>query len=493
MKKIYIGLLLLCTVFQSCESFLEEDPKYTLTDKNSITDYEKAKAAVGGIYAQFQNDDWAGKLYLSLGSKSGFFKNFTQEYNTSYKESAFTNSSLWRGFYTALNVSNFAINGVEKLDVSRFPSAADKEALIAEARALRGWINLNILWNFGHWWAEDSSEFGLVYRNVAADLSNVQQPRITVGESYQHILEDLNYAIEKAPSFKNPRYVSKQFAQAIKAKLLLYRGEALNNEAMLKESLALVNSMLQGSNGSFTMENKLEDVYAKAWDSNEVLFARYLENNGNRTLYAGHNYPYGLVYAGNKLPLAPGGELTAGLQYGIDWFKADPRWPLITGEIRSPETWDNTYCFAFKKLARLGKVGGTQANPMDEKYAVYYFRYPELYLMKAELLARTGAAVATALAPLNEMRAKRVSPVLAPLKATSKDQLMDLIFQELVKETFLENGSEFFASLRFQKDGFRYIEVIKEDVPFDQNLICYPIPLEEILSNNLIKQNPGLN
>lgn len=493
MKKLYIGLLMAASLFQSCESFLEEEPKYTLTDKNSITNHDKAKAAVGGIYAQFQNDDWAGKLYLSLASKSGFFKNFTQEYNMAYREKSFTNFSLWRGFYTALNAANFAIKGIEDLDVSKFPSVQEKEALLAEAKSLRGWINLNILWNFGHWWAEDASEFGLVYRNIAADLGNVQQPRISVGESYQRIIEDLDYGIEKGVGFTSPRYVSQQFAQVIKAKLLLYRGTALNNEAMLKESLALVNAVFQGNKGAFAMESKLEDVYAKAWDSNEVLFARYLENNGSRTAYAGHNYPYGLVYAGNRLPLGIGGELNAGVAYGYDWFKVDPRWPLITGEIRSPETWDETKCFAFKKLARLGKVGGTQANPMDEKYAVYYFRYPELYLMKAELLARTGASVAEALAPLNEMRAKRTSPILPALSASSKGEFMDILFQELVKETFLENGSEFFAVLRFEKNGRKYIETIKEDVPFQQNLICYPIPTEEILSNKLIKQNPELN
>lgn len=493
MRYLYIGLLVVAGLLQSCEGFLEEEPKYTLTDKNSVTDYDKAKAAVGGIYSRFQNDDWAGKLYLSLSSKSGFYNNFTQEYNMSYHEESFTNNSIWFSFYTALNAANFAVKGVEDLDVSKFPTVEAKENLLAEARMLRGWINLNILWNFGHWWAQDASEYGLVYRAIAADLSNVQEPRISVGDSYQKIVEDLDYGIAHGAAFKSSRYVSKQFAQAIKAKLLLYRGAALGDNAMYAESLKLVNAVLQESPATFAMEAKLEDLYAKSWDSNEVLFARYLENNGNRTNAAGHNYPYGLVYAGNRLPLGVGGELNAGLKYGADWFKADPRWPIITGTVRSPETWDNTFCFTFKKLTRLGKVGGLQANPVDEKYAVYYFRYPELYLMKAELLARTGASISEALAPINQMRAKRMAPVLPALQASTKDELMDVIFQELVKETFLENGSEFFASLRFMKNGKPYIETIKDEVIFEQNKLCYPIPKEEMLSNKKIKQNPELN
>lgn len=493
MKNITIVTFIVTLFLTSCERFLEEEPKFMLTDKNSITNYEKARAAVGGIYTQFQNDEWAGKLYLSLASKSGFFESFSQEYSMSYRQTSFINSSIWRGFYSALNVANFSINGINNLDVSRFPSSKEKTALMAEARILRGWINLNILWNFGHWWEKDSSEFGLIYRDEASELSNVQKPRITVGESYKHILDDLNYGIANANSFQSPRYVSKQFAQAIKAKLLLYRGCALEDESMLKESLSIVENLLSEKSDAFTMEKNLKEVYEKSWDSREVLFARYLENNGYRTASAGHNYPYGLVYAGNKLPLPVGGELNGGLEYGLDWFKTDPRWPIITGNVRSPETWDETFCFTFKKLTRFGTVGGIQANPMDEKYAVYYFRYPELYIMKSELLTRTGATISEALAPINEMRSKRISPILPPLSANTKEDLFEVIFQELVKETFLENGSEFFATLRFLKNGRKYIEVIKEDVPFQQELVCYPIPAEEMLSNKLIKQNPQLD
>lgn len=493
MKKIVIALLVITVIFQSCESFLEEEPKFTLTDKNSVTDYQKAKAAVGGIYTMFQNDDWSGKLYLAQASKSGMYKSHAQEYDMSYRESDFSSHSIWRSFYLALNAANFAIKGLEDLEESKYPTRQHKEQLVAEAKILRAWVNLNILWNFGHWWAEDNSEYGLVYRDEQADLSNVQQPRITVGKSYEKIVDDLNYGIEHGPEFNSPRYVSKTFAQALKAKMLLYKGVAQNRKNELEGSLKLVNEILASSGSSFAMESKLEEVYNKAWDSNEVLFARYLENNGSRTIAAGYNYPNGLVYAGNRLPLPPGGELTAGVTYGLDWFSEDPRWPIITGEVRAGETWDDSYFFTFKKLARLGKIAGPQANPIDEKYAAYYFRYPELYIMNAELLARLGASVDEAIEPINVMRSKRISPVLPAVKVTTKEELMEVIFREWVAETFLENGSEFFASLRFEKNGKKYIEEIKQDVVFEQNRICYPIPYDEMLSNKLISQNPGLN
>src|SRR5699024_9849856 len=110
-----------------------------------------------------------------------------------YNERNFNNNTIWRSFYIALNAANFAIEGIEGLGDEEFPTIQDKENLLAEAHILRGWINLNILWNFGHWWAEDSSPYGLVYRDMPADLGNVQQPRISVGESYDRIIADLDY------------------------------------------------------------------------------------------------------------------------------------------------------------------------------------------------------------------------------------------------------------------------------------------------------------
>lgn len=491
MKKTFYHILLatFATGAVSCNKFLDEKPYYALTDVNAITDLGKAKAAIGGVYATFQGDDWAGSTYIAQASKAGFVKWIQSDYDMTYTQLSRTSAAPWTSFYKSLNAANFAVNGIDILPANIL-SESDKKALVAEGRCLRAWIHANIFWNYGHWWADDADPYGLLYRDEVVDLKNIQKARITVGESYQKIFEDLDFAITNLPGFKSSRYMSKEFAKVLKAKLLLYRGGYRNNAAELNDALTLVNDVLQNHAPAFDMETNLDQVYKQSWDSKENLFARYLENDGTRTTKGGYYYTYYLSQiAGTTLPLGPGAIATAGLFYGLDWFQQDPRWSVVTGPVRAGETWDNTYRWTFKKVARYGSIEGKTVN--DEKYAAYYFRFPELYLMKAELIARTGGTVAEALAPLNEMRAKRTSPVLPALSAANMDEFMNILFREIFTETFIENGSEFFASLRFKSQGKRWIEVMK-DKTLEENKICWPIPDAEVTNNKLMKQNPDM-
>lgn len=491
---LYILLIVTGSGLASCKDYLEEVPRHALTDANAITDFNKAKAAVSGIYATFQNESWAGGLYAALATKSGFVTfTGTADNQLSYSQLNGGNAAVWTQFYRSLNAANFAIKGIPALPASAVPNEGEREALLAEARCMRAWINANILWNFGHWWGDDNDEAGLLHRDQPVGLSNVSQARISVGESYAKIYEDLDFAIEKAKGFTTPRYASKEFAKALKAKLLLYRGGYRNTQADLTEALKLVNEVLTAPATAIGIEPSLAAHYDKAWDSKENLFVRYLENDGTRTSKGGYWYTYGIIYQGNTLPLAVGATETAGIQYGLDWMKADPRWSVITGPVRAPETWDNTFRFTFKKLARLGSYAGKLANPIDEKYAAYYFRYSELFLMKAELLARTGASIADAIAPVNALRAQRTAPVLPALNPSSQQELMDMLFKEIVMELFLENGSEFFASLRFKDSGGKpWIVAIKNGRELVENRICWPIPDGEMINNPLMAQNPDL-
>lgn len=492
MKKILHTLLLLGSLsILSCKDYLDIQPIHNLTDANAIKDLATAKASLGGIYASFQNDEWSGALYAAQASKAGFVRFNVPEYDMSYTQITSAAGS-WTAFYKSLNAANFAIAGISKLPDAAI-STNDKNLLIAEARCLRAWVNANLLWNYAHWWGDDADPSGLLYRDEVVSLDNIRKARISVGESYKKIYDDLDFAIANLSELSTPRYVSKQFAKALKAKLLLYRGGYKNITADLQTALGLVNDVLTNRPASFTMEANLADVYANAWDSKENLFVRYLENDGTRSSKGGYYYTYYLSQiGGTTLPLPIGGVATAGLVAGYDWFSTDPRWPVVTGPVRGAETWDATMRYTFKKLARLGRYAGQIASPPDEKYAAYYFRFPELYLMKAELLARTGASVAQAIAPINEMRSKRTTPVLPALNPANQDDLMDMIFKEIVTETFLENGSEFFAALRFKKNGQPWIVNLKNGKILEENRLCRPIPDSEIVNNPLMEQNPDL-
>ena len=117
--------------------------------------------------------------------------------------------------------------------------------------------------------------------------------------------------------------------------------------------------------------------------------------------------------------------------------------------------------------------------------------------MKAECLAHTGASIADAIAPINQMRAQRTNPVLPALEPATEQEMWDAIFQEYVKELILENGCEFWASIRIMKDGVTYMEYMKQSnggsFVFEPTLAQYAIPNNEMINNPSLAgmQNPG--
>ena len=108
-----------------------------------------------------------------------------------------------------------------------------------------------------------------------------------------------------------------------------------------------------------------------------------------------------------------------------------------------------------------------------------------MYLIKAEALARSGAPLEEVLEPLNVIRERAG---IGPSEATTLEEAMEDIFAEWVRELVFENGSEWFAAIRFEK-----IMELKPQVTSTDEFIL-PIPLDELDANALLDlsdQNPG--
>lgn len=471
MRKLNIYIILSVLLFSACESFLDESPKHNLTLENSVTDFNGAKNILNGMYAQLQSKNVGGSINTRLSAQGGFYKNFDKFYNMSYSQGTEDMGDAWQTWYRGVNAANAAVTAISKLSDDKFPSVEKKNEMVGEAKGFRAWIYANLLWNRCYWWADDDNIHGLLYRTEMSDLSNIKQARLTVGESYTKLFEDLDEAIKHAPEFTSSRYFSKQMAKVLKAKILLYRGRSGDYQT----ALDLVLDVKDNSPASFAMEEDMAAMYENSWDSKEVLWTRYLEDNGWRG-WSEHDYAYRIIYDNEYHPIAE------------DWLKEDPRWEVIMDSVRAPETWDDRKFLAPVKLCRGGK-----ADDINGEYATYYFRFAELYLMEAELRARINPdKIEAALKPINDMRGMRTNPVLPKLSANTHQELMDLIFKEIWTELCLENGSEYFAALRFQKEGKPWIYTLKPDVNFTEKKYIWPIPNDEMINNKLMIQNPGL-
>ena len=107
-------------------------------------------------------------------------------------------------------------------------------------------------------------------RRVPGTLSNNNMERSGVREAYNLILEDLDYAIDYGPVYKDVFSASRGLAKGFKVEVLLLRGTD-EDYAKVPE---LANEVL--SNYEFKLEESFEDVFKNGYKSTEIMFSRFL-------------------------------------------------------------------------------------------------------------------------------------------------------------------------------------------------------------------------
>lgn len=495
MKKIIFTIFILVAILcaTSCDKFLSQNPPHKMVVDNSVTNYDGALSVLNGMYASISTgsgtsirDYFGGNPFVYLSNQAGVSRaGGVTYYNMSYNSTTSTFSNYWQHWYGCVNSANAAIIGITNLADNKFPSVERKNQMIAEARTFRAWVYSHLMWGFSHFWADN--EYGVLWREDVADFKNIFAERLSVKESYEKIFADLDAGIAALPGYTTSKLLSKEMAQVIKAKLLLNRGWDGDYAA----ALTIVDNVISSASATFKMDPNMKQMYVDAWDSKEVLFARYMEENAGRA-YGEGTYSQIILQAGDAWSAANQNNPSSLKSFYPEfdtWIKADARFNETMGWARAISATGILY-FCPTKLARQGRAS---TDLMNDKFTTYYFRYPELYLMQAELRARTNKSVAESIAPINLMRSKRTSPVLAALPVpASREELMEVIFKEYCLELYMENGSEWFASLRIKKNGQPIIYLLKPDVPaIDQNMFCWPIPSTETSTNSKIKPNPG--
>lgn len=493
MKNIKYLIVYLSLTLCACENFLTEQPVHNLTLENAVQDYEGANSVLNGMYATLSlgsgtstSDFMGGTLFNALSSQAGVIRaGGSTWYDMTYNSTTSTLSTFWQNWYACVNAANAAIISISALDEGQFPTPQEKKRMIAEAKCFRAWIHSHLLWFFGHFWEDD--EYGILYREEVGDMANMITPRLSVRESYEKIFADLDDAMKNLTDYTKSTRLSRQMAQVLKVKLLLNRGW----EGDYDEALALTNEIIATAPSIFAMDVDMKKMYEDAWDSNEVLWARYLEDDGGRA-YGEFGYSQQIIVSGDAYidETTQPSSLKSFYPEFNNWITSDPRYDVTMGWARHLSATGTLY-FCPTKLARGGRAD------MNDKFTTYYFRYPELLIMQAELLARTGASLSEAIVPINLMRSKRTNPQLPQIPVpNSYEELMDIIFQEYCLELYAENGSDWLASFRIEKNGEPWFKTLKTDADMNRitpELCCWPIPSTETTVNYAIEPNPGFD
>ena len=455
----------------SCDSLFENElPKHDLTAENAIVDEASSETALLGVYS-FLGERVFDSYYIADNAvRSGLVTWTTGTYAEALTLLRLAADGLevrdkWSYAYQMINAANNVIYYVDKLSDSKFWGNRKKE-IIAEARFMRAFGHMFLMKYFAYFW-DVNSPYGVLIRTEPASLAVNAKARMTMRDSYNQIIEDLDYAIENGPDYTNCFQASKGAAMAFKANLLMIRGEGDDyaNAAKLAQDVI--------DHGGFQMEETFTDVFTKDYSSKEVIFSRFLSS----TVYK---------QADNKSESVKrmfGGPIgyTAYIYMGSGLNK-DKRFSQTLQNIIYEAVSEDRKQWVWSKIWR-----------EDGNCPVFYMRLAQMYLIKAEGLARSGASVKDVIEELNVLRRRSGNTALTEADCDTEDKLMTAIYKEILCEVCCENDSEWFTVIRFKstKSGGRKLADFNINYQ-DDGMLAFPIPMGELQNNPDMEDNPEI-
>lgn len=445
MKNTFKLLIISVLLSSSCSRFVDVvdvDPPNNLVPENVARTADGARYLLNGTYAMLHDQyyymftEFVPAVLGGTATRGGFLVN-QQFVDNAVLPSLADVANIWTAFYKVVDHANWTIQLTAQLPASEMDDAA-KNAIIGEARAMRAMAHFDALRYFGQFY-DLSSPLGVIIRTEPSDFTNRDKARSSVAETYDLILEDLDFAIQHAPQFSQPIYFSSGSAKALKARVLLFRGEYADAAALADE---VIREEPRELSPTFAR------VFSDGFNASGLLFVRATD----AVSYASDRKRF--TYTNNSAIAAP-------------FLKG-----LLAGDPRGPVTY-------------AANNGLLKVNNTAFYSPTYFIRIAEMYLIKAEGLARSGAPLADAKEPLEAVMTRAWGQP-TPSQATSREELLDEIYTEIIKELSLENGSDWFASIRFGK-----ISEVKPSVTSTDQYIL-PIPNAEIEANPAFGiQNPG--
>ena len=214
MKKNYYIALLAITLFGfcSCSDFLDRMPDDELSDGSFWKTPNDAKMFIADVYRQVLPGSNSGDIDGDINSDNAVhgIKWAAGDVSRGIYDPA---AMGWSGDYKAIRACNILLS---KIDNIPDYNQVDKEAVMGEARFLRGYIYFGLIQTFG----------GVPYVDQPVDLKEMGNiTRTSVEEVYTKVIEDFDYATAHLPAeWGSSDYgrATKGAANAMKARAALY-------------------------------------------------------------------------------------------------------------------------------------------------------------------------------------------------------------------------------------------------------------------------------
>lgn len=444
----YIAVLSVLFTASSCNDFLDVQPKDAISDTQTIVDKISAETAVRGVYSALANGSYYGTSFQSIGYLSGDNVQWTgsqsqvQEFiNKKVNADNSTISGVWNAIYVAINRSNNVL--------AKVPTVTDplltitlKNQYLGEAYFVRAlsYFDLARVWG----------GVPLVTKPTLSPIENVGIKRSTLSETYAQVLSDLEAAEPLLPATTDRYKATKKTVYALKSRFYLYQKNWAKAEEfaskLIVDSTATTGFKLIKPYNSFFANNvrgTQESIF-------EIFYNGTTEVNGHRGQWQPQT-------TGGTRQWAPNDTLVSLLNNAAI---GGTRSTLVAKDNQN-RWYGNLY----------------YRNPGSDPS--YIFRIAELFLIRAEARAQQDK-IADGLADLNAVRSRAGIPLST---AATKDALLLAIENERRVEFALEPHRWF----DIVRTG-RAADVFKVT---DPNRLVLPIPIQQILIDKALVQNPG--
>jgi len=461
-KKMLAILAFFSLLAVSCKKLIEipPNPPNQIPASQVFADSADIMSAVAGVYANMKVSAYnpsfvSGSITFNTGltgdelnSSSTSYRNFLQNAITVDDG---TIQGMWKNAYSDIYQINACLEGIAGATVISVPL---KQQLRGELKVIRALYYFNLV----NLWGGVPLVTGIDY------TINASLPRAAVDSAYALIKSDL----ADARSALSPNYPS-----LIKARPNLYTAEALSAKVYLYrqqwDSAAYMAGQVIQS-GKYSLEQDLNSVFLHG--SSEAIWQLPANSTSYQTAEGASFIPYTsstvpplISYTAPSLPLL--NSLLGAFEPG-DQRKSD--WVAI---VKVNAT---NYNIAYKYKNR------TAVAPTTEDYMM--LRLGEQYLILAEALAQQNQ-LSDALTNLDQVRARAG---LTGSNAVSQSDVLSAIMHERQTELFCEAGNRWYDLKRTGAID----NVLGTEKPglWKPSAALYPIPLQEIINNNLLIQNP---
>ncbi|RZK92267.1 MAG: RagB/SusD family nutrient uptake outer membrane protein [Pedobacter sp.] len=440
---------MLLAAASSCKKALDIDPVDTIEQSQALLTSKDVEVALVGSYSALGNSNfYGGRPFLMADFLAntnaiewyGTYEELTQTINKQLLKTNTFVDNVWAAGYTAINDANNVIAAISKVD------AAKKNKVEGEAKFIRGAAYFDLVRLFGKAYNDGSPTTNpgvpivLTPTTTVTDASYVT--RASVAAVYSQAIADLTDAEAKLPA-TNGFFATKYAAAAMLARVYLQMGNYAAAAAAANRVIA---------SGNYTLTPAFIDAFPEMGstpgvNSSEDVFAMQVTT---LTGFNGYNEFYGSSTYGGR------GDAVI----SQDWI-------------------NNTYAANDDRINAFYDDGDMYTSKYANPYGnVSIIRLSEMYLIRAEANVRLApAAPVGGRTPLQDLAVVRSRAGLTTTTAT---------LANILAERKLELAFEGFAL----HDAKRTQTNIGS-IPWNSNVLVFPIPQREMDANKNLTQNAG--